>query len=254
MDLWYIDHWSLWLDMKIVFLRSASSFAASRSRSRTGSASSGRKPPTSEGGSGREWDELLERLGCGDAYLLRAYVEASCVLDPGEPVLLEDDGVVMACIVREIPGTDAHDVSTPYGYGGPVGNGDFHQAYERWCAEREVVSTFIRYHPLFENYRGAPHASYASPTVGWRLEGDLLAGMHGKHRNVVRKAQKAGVRVETATGGGGFDSLYEATMERQQAAAYYFFPDAYWACLTELGNRLVRFDAIAESEVVASAL
>ena len=40
-----------------------------------------------------EWDELLARLGCADAYLLRAYVEASCVLDPGEPVLLEDDGV-----------------------------------------------------------------------------------------------------------------------------------------------------------------
>ena len=123
-----------------------------------------------------EWDELLAQLGCADAYLLHAYVEASCVLDPGEPVLLEDDGVVMACIVRAIPGTDAYDVTTPYGYGGPVGNGDFQQAYERWCGERGIVSTFIRFHPLFENYRGAPHASYASPTVGWPLEGDLLAG------------------------------------------------------------------------------
>ena len=121
-----------------------------------------------------EWDELLARLGCADAYLLRAYVEASCVLDPGEPVLLEDDGAVMACIVRQIPGSDRVDVTTPYGYGGPVG-GDFHEAYERWCRERGVVSTFIRYHPLFENYRGAPHATYVSPTVGWPLEGDLLA-------------------------------------------------------------------------------
>ena len=201
-----------------------------------------------------EWDELLARLGCADAYLLRAYVEASSVLDPGEPVLLEHDGVVMACIVRAIPGSDLHDVTTPYGYGGPVGNGDFHQAYERWCGERNIVSTFIRYHPLFENYRGAPHATYASPTVGWKLDGDLLAGMHGKHRNVVRKAQKAGVTVEAGTGVAAFGSLYEETMQRQQAASYYFFPDEYWTRLAELGDPLVRFDALSEGDVVASAL
>ena len=201
-----------------------------------------------------EWDELLARLGCADAYLLRAYVEASCVLDTGEPVLLEDDGVVMACIVREIPGSDLYDVTTPYGYGGPVGDGEFHEAYERWCDERNIVSTFIRYHPLFENYRESPHATYASATVGWPLEGDLLAGMHGKHRNVVRKAQKAGVTVEAATGGEGFISLYEQTMERRQAVEYYFFPAEYWARLEALGDRLLRFDATHEGKVVASAL
>ena len=68
-----------------------------------------------------------------------------------------------------------------------------------WCAERGVVSTFIRFHPLFENHREAApgvHAAYSSPTVGWPLDGDLLAGMHGKHRNTVRKAMKAGVAVE----------------------------------------------------------
>jgi serine/alanine adding enzyme len=204
-----------------------------------------------------EWDELLAQLGCADAYLLHAYVEASCVLDPGEPVLLENDGVVMTCIVRAIPGTDAHDVTTPYGYGGPVGEGDFQQAYERWCSERGIVSTFIRFHPLFENYRGAPHATYASPTVGWPLEGDLLAGMHGKHRNVVRKAEKVGVTVEATPAPddlSAFVSLYEQTMRRQDAAAYYFFPSDYWERLSALHDRLVRYDAVAEGEIVASAI
>ena len=204
-----------------------------------------------------EWDELLAQLGCADAYLLRRYVEASCALDPGEPVLLEDDGVVMACIVRAIPGTDAYDVTTPYGYGGPVGKGDFQQVYERWCAERGIVSTFVRYHPLFENHRGASHASYASPTVGWRLEGDLLAGMHGKHRNVVRKAQKTGVAVDATPSPdnlSAFVTLYEQTMERRDAAGYYFFPPEYWERLTALEGNLVRFDALAGGNVVASAL
>jgi Acetyltransferase (GNAT) domain len=206
-----------------------------------------------------EWDELLARLGCADAYLLRAYVEASCVLDPGEPMLLEHDGVVMACIVRAINGT-ASDVTTPYGYGGPVGTGShdrFYELYEEWCRERGIVSTFTRYHPLLENYGSAPHASYSSPTVGWPLDGDLLAGMHGKHRNVVRKAQKAGVAVDVTAAPddlSAFAALYEQTMERQDAAGYYFFPLEYWERLTALGGNLVRFDALAEGEAVASAL
>ena len=205
-----------------------------------------------------EWDALLADLGCADAYFLRAYVEASCVLDTGEPVLLEADGAVAVCIVRPIADSDLHDVTTPYGYGGPVGaSPGFYESYERWCAERGIVSTFTRFHPLFENYHAAPGASYSSPTVGWPLDGDLLAGIHGKHRNVVRKAQKAGVAVDVTAAPddlSAFDALYERTMERQGAAGYYFFPPEYWQRLVGLGGHLVRFDALCGGEVVASAL
>lgn len=208
-----------------------------------------------------EWDDVLAELGCADAYLLRAYVEASCVLDPGEPVLLHHEDAVLACIVRAVPGSDAYDVTTPYGYGGPVGAGAarFYDEYGEWCAARGIVSTFVRFHPLFENHRSAGpgiHAAYASPTVGWPLDGDLLEGMHGKHRNTVRKAMKAGVNVEPTSAPDllSFVSLYELTMRRQDAADYYFFPPAYWERLTALGDRLVRFDATLDGEVVASAL
>lgn len=216
-----------------------------------------------------EWDELLVELGCADAYLLRGYVESASVLDPGKPTLLHlSDGhgdVVFACIVRAIPGTDACDVTTPYGYGGPVGVGDdppferFYELYEAWCAEQSVVSTFIRFHPLFENHRsvGADvHAAYSGPTVGWSLAGDLLEDMHGKHRNTVRKAMKAGVTVEASTAPdlAGFVSLYELTMRRQEAGEFYFFRPVYWERLMNLGERLVRFDAALDGEVVASAL
>jgi len=209
-----------------------------------------------------DWDALLAELGCADPYLLRAYVEASAVLDRGEPALLRHGSAVMACIVRPIPGSESHDVITPYGYGGPVGEGlgEFYAVYERWCRERSIVSTFIRFHPLFENHRHAGpciRAAYGSPTIGWPLEGDLLAGMHGKHRNTVRKAHKAGVTVEAAVAPedlAAFVSLYEVTMRRQEAPGYYLFSEAYWAKLGELGDRLVRFDAVHGGAVVASAL
>jgi hypothetical protein len=188
-----------------------------------------------------------------DAYYRRAYVESACVLEPGEPLLLEHDGTLFAAIRRHEPA----DLITPYGYGGPAG-GDlaaFWPAYDAWCREQGIVTTFLRFHPLLGNQAGAPiHVEELAPTIGWRLDGDLLAGMHQKHRNVVRKAEKAGLAVEPHTGVGGFQPLYEETMRRADAAAFYFFARDYWSALDGLGDGLLRFEARADGEVAASAL
>ena len=219
-----------------------------------------------------EWDALLTGLALSDAYLLRAYVESACVLDPGEPVLLHtaggDGDVVLACIVREIPGAAARDVTTPYGYGGPVGVGGeppvatFYEQYEEWCAGRGVVSTFVRFHPLFANHRQAAASvqlERSGATAAWRLgDGrDLFAGMHRSHRNKCRKAERAGVQVRVTCHPedlNEFAALYDTTMNRQRATDFYFFPPAYWERLTALGDRLIRFDATVDAHVVASAI
>ena len=192
-----------------------------------------------------EWDGLEL-----DAYYRRAYVESAALLDAGRPFLLEHEGAVFAGIEREEP----RDVVTPYGYGGPTRDG-FWDAYEIWARERGVVSTFVRFHPLLANQRGAPiHVEELAPTVAWRVERerDLLAGLHFKHRNKVRKAENAGATVTAASGLGGFVELYEDTMRRIDADGFYLFEPAYWERLEELP--LARFDAEIDGEVVASAL
>jgi len=217
------------------------------------------------------WDELLVELDRADAYLLREYVESAGLLDEGQPTFLHLQGpagdVVFACLVREIPGGGL-DVTTPYGYGGPVAAGEkppverFYELYEGWCSAREIATTFVRFHPLFANHRQAPprlHVELLAPTIGWRLdEGrDLLAGMHSKHRNVVRKAAAAGTSVSAVEGPADlapFVELYEETMRRRDAAPFYFFPPAYWERLSRLGDRLVVFDAVLDGELLASAL
>jgi serine/alanine adding enzyme len=233
------------------------------------------------------WDGLLDELGVADAYYRRAYVESACVLDPGEPLLLEHEGTVFAAILRPVTGTvpetgppqrraseareagqrlafpvtvtatRAADVISPYGYGGPAG-GDtvaFWPAYEAWAGERGVVTTFVRFHPLYANQRGAPiHVEQLTPTIGWRLGGDLLAGMHGKHRNALRKAQATGLEIVAEPGLGRFVPLYQETMQRAAAAPFYFFSDAYWQALEGLGEGLARFEVLGDGEVVASAL
>jgi hypothetical protein len=208
-----------------------------------------------------EWDAVLAKLRLADPYYLLAYVEASSIVEPGEPVLLHHDVAAMALILRDIPGSDRRDVITPYGYGGPVGPGlsDFYDEYGYWCEDRGVVSTFIRFHPLFENHRDAGlrvHTAFSNPTVGWRLEGDLLSSMHGKHRNTVRKAMKSGVTVDVVSAPAldPFVAMYARTMARQEAADYYNFPAEYWTRLAGLDDRLVLFDAVHDGETVASAL
>ena len=195
---------------------------------------------------------MLDGLGLVDAYLRRAYVQSACVLEPGEPVLLEHDGTVFALIRR----ADPLDAITPYGYGGPVGSdvAGFWREYDVWCRGRGVVTTFVRFHPLYANARDAPiHVEPLAPTIAWRLEqDDLEAGMHLNHRRAVRKARNAGVTVRAAEGVGEFVPLYEQTMRRAGASAFYFFPSEYWQALER--TVLVRFDAELEGEPVASAL
>jgi serine/alanine adding enzyme len=194
-----------------------------------------------------EWDGLEL-----DAYYRRPYVESAAVLDGGRPFLLEHDGAFFAGIEREGP----RDVISPYGYGGPTKPG-FWDAYEDWARERGVVTTFVRFHPLLANQQGAPiHVEQLAPTVAWRLgeDRDLLAGLHFKHRNKVRKAENARATVTKAEGLGGFVELYEDTMRRIDADGFYLFEPAYWERLAGLGDALVRFDAAIDGEVVASAL
>ena len=190
-----------------------------------------------------EWESLP-----GDAYYRRAYVESARVLEPGRPLLLEHEGVFFAAIWRQGP----TDCITPYGYGGPTGDG-FWPAYDEWAREHGVVTTFVRFHPLLQN-QGGIHTEELAPTIAWRLDHDLLAEMHPKHRNVVRKAQSAGLGTEENTGVGGFQPLYAETMERTGADPFYFFPPEYWTALDHLGEGLMRFDAFHDEEVVASAL
>jgi serine/alanine adding enzyme len=213
------------------------------------------------------WDALLDRLGLTDAYLRHGYVEASCVLDGGEPTLLYDGGeVVFPCSVREIPGTDQVDVITPYGYGGPVSSGGsaagFWERYQRWCGARRVVSTFIRFHPLYKNHRGAEpnvRLERLADTIAWPIGGDSdpRGTLHRHHRRLVRRAEREIDVVVHASCPplDDFAALYEEGMRLLGASSFYLFPAEYWERLSAgLGESLIQVDGVVDDEVVASTL
>jgi hypothetical protein len=219
-----------------------------------------------------DWDDLLDRIGVRDVYFRRAYLESAELLGQGRPVYLhlgtESGDVVFPALVRDAP--DGYtDVATPMGYGGLVATGPappvaaFLAGYGAWCSENRVVATFARFHPVLANQElveGHWHVEHIGSSVGWRVEGrtrdELVAGLDPHHRRIVRKASAGEMDVTIETSPQNlveFVELYKETMRRRDAAAFYFFPEAYWRQLTDpLGTALVRADARLDGELVAS--
>jgi len=204
-----------------------------------------------------DWNGLLAELGFVDVYLTREYVEASSLLEPGRPIFLRSERAVFAAILRD----DPTDVITPYGYGGPVGPG-FWEPYDEWCRANAVVTTFVRFHPLYANQRDVPPPARVEPlggTVAWRLDeqDDLFERMHRHHRRVVRKALAAGVEPSATQSPADlepFRALYERTMDRQGASDFYRFPAAYWRELeTSVAGHVVLFEAGEDAALLCLA-
>jgi lipopolysaccharide/colanic/teichoic acid biosynthesis glycosyltransferase len=263
-DIWYVDNWSLRLDLRILAMTVGQlgrpeptpvedTTNIERARARNGEL----REVDAE-----EWEALTADA---DVYFRRAYVEASALLDDGRPLFLHLPGeeVGFAAILREEPA----DVTSPYGYSGPLSLtegaelGHFWERYDAWCRERGIPATFVRFHPLLGNERDARgvHVETLGHTVAWRLEPgrDLLAGMDKHHRRLVRKAEREGLAATVTQGPaslGEFVELYEETMRRNEAAAFYFFWPAYWEALARLGDALVVVDVRRGEELAASVL
>jgi serine/alanine adding enzyme len=181
-----------------------------------------------------DWDATLRRAGVTDVYAGHGFVRASAELVGAEPVLLGGGDFVFPVLIREGP----RDVVSPYGYGGPIGDlAGFRAAYDAWCAERGVISSFVVFHPLFGNDREELgfHRVPLGGTVAWRFdEPDLRAGMHTHHRRMVRRAERAGLAATVDPAPARLDEfveIYLASMRRLDASPFYLFPGSYWAAL-----------------------
>ncbi|MCW2959677.1 MAG: putative GCN5-related N-acetyltransferase [Thermoleophilia bacterium] len=222
-----------------------------------------------------EWDALVARMGSEDTYVRHGYHVASAHLEPVEslPVLLHfaDAGgeLALPLLLRPLPDGAGYDATSAYGYGGPVvfaspDIADFDAAYGAWAREHDVVSTFLRSHPMLANAAGMPTSAELielGSTVAWDVAPgrDLAASMHTHHRRAARKADRAELEMRITVNPedlSGFRAMYDHTMRRQDAADFYFFPDAYWTALVEDldGIDLVLVEGLLEGEPVAAQL
>ena len=117
-----------------------------------------------------EWDRIVRNFSRHDIYHLSGYTKAFQIHGDGAPLLFHYTGqnikginVVMKrdiaaepFFVDKINSNMYFDFISPYGYGGWLieGDGDIAElfsAYETWCMEHNIVSEFVRFHPILNN-------------------------------------------------------------------------------------------------------
>ena len=213
---------------------------------------------------------MLASLGCNDAYYTGAYAEVAASAQSGRAALLNHadaaGAVVFPCIVREL-GVDGLRDATTVAVGGPLALG-VRPPLERFATllsglvrENRIITTYVRFHPLYRNHGYAPpffELERTEGAVAWPLTGDLWTNVHPHHRRLVRRAERAGLEVRTSSGPlvlEPFRELYVETMRRVAATQFYFFGDTYWERLAGgLADRLLLLEAEAGGVTVAAIL
>lgn len=149
--------------------------------------------------------------------------------------------------VTDVPGTDAKDASSPYGYGGPLAtthdpafSGAAWNAYCEWMREQRVVVEYVRFHPVLGNERGyGGHVIDNRQVVCVDLTvGDIASGYAPRLRQTLKKPMRGGLVYEELPLDAcpqKFGEFYRRAMGEIGADAFYLFGDAYFARLAQSG-------------------
>lgn len=199
----------------------------------------------------RRWKDTLATVR-HDFYHLPDYVSLESNRLGGKAVAAYAEGpglrLLLPLVRRVIPGSDAFDLVTPYGYPSPIAQfedvavlqGAF-SAIVQMLGELGFVSMFVRLHPILEvpddAFTGLGGLVEHGQTVSIDLrqnEAEQWSGIRGRFRTALNRSERLGHRAfmdDTGEHLDRFITLYLDTMRRQDAAAEYFFSRDYLAGL-----------------------
>ncbi len=221
------------------------------------------------------WDDIVKSFARYDVYYLSGYVKAFQIHGDGIPQLLyyEADGLraIYVYMKRETAIEGYFDSVTPYGYGGVLFEGDtsedklqaFWKAYINKMNEECIVDNFVRYHPVLANAVPMKQISTVidlGKTVAFDLTSEevIWNNIISKNRNMIRKAEKNGVEIRHGKElelFKDFKRIYNATMEKDNAEAYYFFGDAFYESIhSDLYDNYEMFYAVLNGEIIAMSI
>ncbi len=165
-----------------------------------------------------------------------------------------------------------YDIITPYGYGGPIFKikedinkqkfvDEYCEKFSEYCKKNNIVSEFIRFHPLEKNYENLEkfyQINHISNTIFIDLssEEEILKNMTSKTRNMIRKAIKNDLIFEEDKDQKtlkNFQELYYLTMNKNKADAMYYFDFSYFQNLFNIKNKVKLFNIKLNDEIIASS-
>jgi len=164
-----------------------------------------------------------------------------------------------------------NDITSPYGYSGPLSNTldldfyqDFRQSFTKFCHQNNVVSEFIRCHPLLKNHLLAKQflkTVKINQTVWVDLQlplDTIWANFRQLHRRKIKLAQKNGVTIKTTRDLKKIQEwcqIYQQTMKRKQAETFYFFPNSLFTeHFIKLKNQVFLMYAETKGKMIAGSI
>lgn len=229
------------------------------------------------------WELWMDKFSDIDIYYSPGYCEIYQKNNEGIAKLFvyEDESgyVYYPFLMREINELEVgknlkekyYDIITPYGYGGPIhalkeeGNleglkKNFFNAFEAFCVQNNIVSEFVRFHPLIKNHLFSneflnPVAIRSTIYMDIENEDRIWSNIISKNRNMIRKAEKNGISVEQNDNLEKFEELYYQTMDKNQATEYYYFNHEYFtSTMKNLKDNIKIFNAVLDGKVIASTM
>ena len=195
-----------------------------------------------------QWNAIVRSMNQYDFYHLAEYHQLE---HSGQSLLLyfSSNGTSLALpvVLRSIDGTDFHDLTSVYGYAGPLSNQekpdkqiikDFQKELLQFFDSCRVVSVFSRLHPLFDNQSfilsGMGEIVDTNQTVGIDLS--LPEKEQKRHysqtlKNQISQLKRRNVLVKKVQSREAIDlfiEIYIENMRRVNAAKMYFFPNEYF--------------------------
>jgi len=166
-----------------------------------------------------------------------------------------------------------YDVISPYGYSGPLSTcppnakaiSFFHELWHKYCIENNIVSEFIRFHPLLENHlypwNDDLKVEKAKQIVVVDLtlkENEIWSSYKYNNRKNISKAQRENLNViieENTDHLMDFKEIYYNTMERRQASSRYYFSQQFFDHITRYlpGNFAFAY-VLKEKKVISAEL
>lgn len=240
----------------------------------------------------KEWETIVDSFPEKDIYFTYDYMQPFQNNGDGEPILfyLESHlGKVMYPFLyrdiaespnlkEKIPEKTYFDISTVYGYGGPIVEmhpaydsvdaynaltEEFHYYFSHYCDQKGIVSQFDRFHPFLnthEFFTNYCEVTLNKKTVSMDLQNvdDMTQNLTSGCRNKIRQAEKKGVTIvvdddiQTLE---VFIEMYTRTMKHNQATNYYFFNEHFFEDVKQVSREhMMIANAYYEGEIIASAL
>ncbi len=168
--------------------------------------------------------------------------------------------------------TNYYDLTTPYGYGGPLilecNDQDrskliehFFRAFADYCSENNIVSEFIRFHPLADNandfgsFYSAEIHNYTVATNLFSYDDPFMSEFSKSCRKNVRRGLRAGLDYEIDTNPTSLEEFYKIyyeTMDRNQAKDIYYFDEKYFEKFIEtMPENIITCKVIYQDKTIA---